>query len=105
MLHPVSCLFDTMDDPRTGNRLLYPLPEIMLAALAAVLSGCRSCEQFAAFAAARLEVLRCYLPYAHGAPSHDTLFALVPAVAARALCPVAGRACRPARPAGRGGGA
>lgn len=81
MLYPASCLFDAMDDPRTGNRLLYPLPEIMLAALCAVLSGCRSCEQFAAFAAARLEVLRGYLPYAHGVPSHDTfsrLFRLLP---------------------------
>ena len=81
MLHSVSCLFDTIDDPCTGNRLLYPLPEIMLAALGAGLTGCQSCKQFAAFAAARPEVLRGYLPYAHGAPSHDTfsrLFRLLP---------------------------
>jgi predicted transposase YbfD/YdcC len=81
MLDPVPHLFDAMDDPRTGNRLTYSLPEILLAALCAVLCGCRSCEQFATFTAARLEFLRRHLPYPHGTPSHDTfsrLFRLLP---------------------------
>ena len=81
MFSPVPHLFDAMPDPRTGNRLTYSLPEILLAALCAVLCGCRSCEQFARFTEARLEFLRRYLPYSHGAPSHDTfsrLFRLLP---------------------------
>jgi predicted transposase YbfD/YdcC len=63
--------FGAIADPRAGNSR-YELVEVMFVALAAVLCGAEDCTDMAAFARAKLEVLRQVVGLKHGAPSHDT---------------------------------
>jgi predicted transposase YbfD/YdcC len=63
----------TIDDPRIERCKLHPLPEIFLATLAGVIGNAEGWQDIEDFAAAKLEVLREYLPYVNGVPSDDTL--------------------------------
>ncbi len=65
--------FETMDDPRQQAKLLYPLQEVLLLALCAVLSGAQSWVAIAAFGRKKLRFLRRFLPFEDGTPSHDQL--------------------------------
>jgi predicted transposase YbfD/YdcC len=62
----------TIDDPRMERCKLPPLPEIFLATLAGVIGNAEGWQDIEDFAAAKLEVLREYLPYGNGVPSDDT---------------------------------
>ena len=64
--------FKEMKDHRRGNALKYPLDEILLVALATVLTGGETYVDMADFAEDKLDLLRRLRPFEHGAPSHDT---------------------------------
>ena len=65
--------FEALDDPRQQAKVLYPLPEILLLCLCAVLGGADSWVDVALYGQHKLEFLRRLLPFAHGVPSHDQL--------------------------------
>ncbi len=63
--------FAALPDPRAANAR-HRLDEILMVALIATLCGAQTCVDIAAFARAKLPLLRRFLCLAHGAPSHDT---------------------------------
>ena len=65
--------FEALDDTRQQAKVLYPLPEILLLCLCAVLGGADSWVDVALYGQHKLEFLRRLLPFAHGVPSHDQL--------------------------------
>ena len=65
--------FEALDDTRQQAKVLYPLPEILLLCLCAVLGGADSWVEVALYGQHKLGFLRRLLPFAHGVPSHDQL--------------------------------
>ena len=65
--------FEALDDTRQQAKVLYPLPEILLLCLCAVLGGSDSWVDVALYGQHKLGFLRRLLPFAHGVPSHDQL--------------------------------
>jgi len=65
--------FSGLHDPRQQAKVLYPLPEILLLCLCAVLGGADSWVEVALYGQHKLAFLRRFLPYEHGVPSHDQL--------------------------------
>ena len=63
--------FADLDDPRQQGKVLYPLEEILLLCLCAVLSGADCWVGVALYGQQRLQFLRRFLPFQHGTPSHD----------------------------------
>lgn len=66
------CVLGSIEDPRLDRRKLYPLKELLLVAISAMLCGAESFRDFEEFGEARLVFLRRYLPFANGIASHDT---------------------------------
>ena len=58
--------FEALDDTRQQAKVLYPLPEILLLCLCAVLGGADSWVEVALYGQRKLEFLRRLLPFAHG---------------------------------------
>lgn len=69
--------FAALRDPRRTAKVLYPLPEILLVLLCATLAGADDFVEAEVWGEQHLDFLRRFLPFAHGAPSHDTLGAVV----------------------------
>lgn len=65
--------FSKLDDPRQINKALYPLQEVLLLVLCAVLSGAEDWVAIALYGEKKLGFLRRFLPYENGTPSHDQL--------------------------------
>lgn len=65
--------FKDLEDPRQSGKVSYPLPEILLLCLCAILSGADSWVEIAEWGKAQLDYLRQFLPFEQGLPSHDTL--------------------------------
>jgi predicted transposase YbfD/YdcC len=65
--------FSTLSDPRQQTKLLYPMAEILLLTLCAVLSGANDWVAVSAFGTKKLAFLRKFLPFSDGTPSHDQL--------------------------------
>jgi predicted transposase YbfD/YdcC len=65
--------FKDMRDPRQRGKVMYPLDEILLLALLAVLAGADSFVEIARFGCKKRELLRRFRPYLDGTPSHDHL--------------------------------
>ena len=65
--------FSDPEDPRQAGKVLYPLDEILLLALLAVLGGAEGWVDVAYFGRRKLDFLRRFLPYKDGTPSHDQL--------------------------------
>lgn len=65
--------FKDMPDPRQRGKVMYPLDEILLLALLAVLAGADSFVEIARFGCKKRELLRRFRPYLDGTPSHDHL--------------------------------
>jgi hypothetical protein len=63
--------FAELSDPR-WRACRYPLDEILLAALCAVLCGVEDWEAMTLWGRSQLDWLRQLLPFAHGIPSPDT---------------------------------
>lgn len=77
-------MFRRLTDPRASNSR-HALIEILIIALAATLSGARTCTEFEFFGKGREELLRQFLNLEHGVPSHDTFSNLFRALAPKGL--------------------
>jgi predicted transposase YbfD/YdcC len=65
--------FAGLADPRQSKKVLYPLEEVLLLTLCAVLCGADGWVSVALFGKQKLAFLRRFLPFANGTPSHDQL--------------------------------
>lgn len=69
--------FSSLPDYRVDRHKLYPLPEILLLAVRAVLSGAKGWEAMEAFGQEKLAWLRQLARFANGIPSHDCLATVI----------------------------
>ena len=65
--------FEDLADPRQAGKVTYPLDEILLLCLVAVLAGADCFTEIALFGVTKLEFLRRFRPYRDGTPTHDHL--------------------------------
>lgn len=65
--------FSTLEDPRQSWKVLYPLDEVLLLILCAVMAGADDFVEIRKWGDRKIDFLRGFLPYARGIPSHDTL--------------------------------
>ena len=65
--------FEGLPDPRQPGKVTYPLDEILLLCLVAVLAGADCFTEIALFGVKKLEFLRRFRPYRDGTPTHDHL--------------------------------
>ncbi|MFY9352692.1 MAG: ISAs1 family transposase [Sphingobium sp.] len=65
--------FEGLPDGRQAGKVRYPLTEILLLCLLAVLSGAETFTDIANFGHRKLSFLRRFRPFAEGTPSHDHL--------------------------------
>ena len=77
--------FSNLRDPRQEVKLVYPLPEILFLTLCAVLSGADSWVAISAYGSKKLALLRRFLPFLDGTPSHDQLGNIFSALDAQAF--------------------
>jgi predicted transposase YbfD/YdcC len=73
-------VFVSINDPRQAAKVEHDLVELLVVAVAAVLSGADTFVEIEMWAEQKLDWLRRYLPLSHGIPSHDTfgrLFGLI----------------------------
>jgi predicted transposase YbfD/YdcC len=68
--------FRGVADPRQKGKVVYPLDEILLLSLVAVLAGADGFADIARFGKKKLDFLRRFRPFAQGTPSHDQLGAV-----------------------------
>jgi predicted transposase YbfD/YdcC len=65
--------FKDMPDHRQTGKITYPLDEILLLCLLAVLAGAEAFTDIARFGEKKLDLLRRFRPYRGGTPAHDHL--------------------------------
>jgi predicted transposase YbfD/YdcC len=65
--------FNALPDPRQPGKVIYPLDEVLLLCLMATLAGAETFVDIATFGVKKRELLRRFLPFAAGTPSHDHL--------------------------------
>jgi len=65
--------FSDMPDHRQAGKVIYPLDEILLLCLLAVLAGAEAFTDIARFGEKKLDLLRRFRPFAKGTPAHDHL--------------------------------
>ncbi len=65
--------FKDMPDGRQPGKVIYPLDEILLLCLLAVLAGAEAFTDIARFGEKKLDLLRRFRPFKHGTPAHDHL--------------------------------
>ena len=65
--------FKDLPDPRQRGKITYPLTEVLLLCLLAVLAGADTFVDIARFGVKKIELLRRFRPFADGTPSHDHL--------------------------------
>ena len=65
--------FRDLPDPRQSGKVIYPLDEVLLLCLLAVLAGAESFVDIALFGEKKLDLLRRFRPFRDGTPSHDQL--------------------------------
>src|ERR1700688_5287237 len=86
--------FADLPDPRQRGKVIYPLGEVLLLCLVAVLAGAETFVDIARFGQKKIELLRRFLPFRDGTPSHDHLgtghAAALPSPAMMRRPPVAG---------------
>jgi predicted transposase YbfD/YdcC len=78
--------FNDLLDHRQSGKVTYPLDEILLLSMLAVLAGAEGFTDIARFGERKLGLLRRFRPFADGTPSHDHLgdiFAMLDAQAFR----------------------
>src|SRR5216683_927686 len=83
--------FSELPDRRQAGKVDYPLPEVLLLILLAVLAGAEAFTDIARFGERKIDLLRRFRPYVNGTPSHDHLGDIFATLDARAfqLCFVA----------------
>jgi hypothetical protein len=65
--------FKNLPDRRQPGKVVYPLNEVLLLSLLAVLAGAESFTDIARFGEKKLALLRRFLPFDDGTPPHDRL--------------------------------
>jgi hypothetical protein len=65
--------FKDLKDPRQQGKITYPLDEILLLCLLAVLAGAETFVDIALFGCKKRELLRRFRPFKDGTPAHDHL--------------------------------
>ena len=65
--------FKDLEDPRQRGKVSYPLEEILLLCLLAVLAGAQTITDIALFGSKKLALLRRFRPFTNGTPAHDHL--------------------------------
>jgi predicted transposase YbfD/YdcC len=65
--------FADLPDPRQLIKVIYPLDEVLLLSLLAVLAGAEAFTDIARFGEKKLDLLRRFRPFLHGTPTHDRL--------------------------------
>jgi len=65
--------FKELHDPRQRGKVCYPLEEILLLCLLAVLAGAETITDIAVFGVKKLALLRRFRPFRDGTPTHDHL--------------------------------
>jgi predicted transposase YbfD/YdcC len=65
--------FNDLPDHRQSGKVIYPLDEVLLLCLLAVLAGAEAFTDIARFGERKLELLRRFRPFGDGTPSHDQL--------------------------------
>lgn len=65
--------FRDLPDPRQAGKVVYPLDEILLLCLLAVLAGAETFTDIARFGMKKLELLQRFRLFRHGTPAHDHL--------------------------------
>jgi predicted transposase YbfD/YdcC len=94
--------FECLPDPRQLGKVTYPLDEILLLCLVAVLAGADCFTEIALFGVKKLGFLRRFRPYRDGTPTHDHLGDILATLDAEAFqrCFVAWVAARTGLPEG-----
>jgi len=77
--------FSGLPDHRQAGKVDYPLPEVLLLILLAVLAGAEAFTDIARFGERKIELLRRFRPYVNGTPSHDHLGDIFATLDARAF--------------------
>jgi hypothetical protein len=77
--------FESLEDPRQQGKVWYPLDEVLLLCLVAVLAGAESWVEIAEFGKEKRNLLRRFRPFEKGTPSHDQLGDLFAALDAEAF--------------------
>jgi predicted transposase YbfD/YdcC len=72
--------FADLPDPRQLIKVIYPLDEILLLSLLAVMAGAETFTAIAQFGKRKIDMLRRLRPYANGTPDHDRLGAVFAAL-------------------------
>jgi len=65
--------FSPVTEPRSAKNMLYPLEEILLLCICAVVSGAEGWKDIATFGRIKVDWLRQFLPYINGIPSEDCI--------------------------------
>ena len=65
--------FKDLPDPRQPGKVVYPLDEVLLFCLLAVLGGAETFVDIARFGEKKVNLLRRFRPFRDGTPSHDHL--------------------------------
>jgi len=65
--------FKDLSDPRQQGKVQYPLNEVLLLCLLAILAGAETIADIARFGEKKLALLRRFLPFRDGTPAHDHL--------------------------------
>src|SRR6202049_3967352 len=65
--------FKDLPDPRQPGKIIYPLAEVLLLCLLAVLGGAETFVDIARFGEKKINLLRRFRPFRDGTPSHDHL--------------------------------
>ena len=65
--------FENLPDPRQLGKVVYPLDEVLLLSLLAVLAGAEAFTEIALFGEKKLSLLRRFRPFRDGTPPHDRL--------------------------------
>lgn len=77
--------FEELEDPRQLGKVAYPLDEMLLQCLLAVIAGAESWVEIAAFGKRKLDFLKRFAAFAEGTPSHDQFGNLFAALDAEAF--------------------
>ena len=77
--------FKDLPDHRQAGKVDYPLSEVLLLILLAVLAGAEAFTDIARFGEKKLELLRRFRPFKNGTPSHDHLGDIFATLDARAF--------------------
>jgi predicted transposase YbfD/YdcC len=77
--------FEELEDPRQLGKVAYPLDEMLLQCLFAVLAGADSWVEIALFGKGKLDFLRRFAAFEEGTPSHDQFGNLFAALDAEAF--------------------